>query len=296
MREVIVAALQMRCVEDRNTNLNHAEIQVREAAEKGAQIILIQEVFETLYFCQIQDPKYFKLATTMDENPAVNRFKNIAKELDVVIIVPFFEKAGNVYFNAAAIVDADGSVMGNYRKSHIPYGARYMEKYYFTPGDTGFKVWNTKYANIGVGICWDQWFPESGRLMALKGAELLFYPTANGTDPLFNDPNGVAHWRNCMRGQAVSNSMPIIASNRVGVERIGDGTINFFGHSFIMDESGELLEEADDQSELVITHTFDLDALQENRNAWSLFRDRRPELYKKMLTKDGDHTCVRFVD
>lgn len=287
MRKVIVAATQMECSENRQENLKKAEMLVRRAAREGAKIILLQEIFETLYFCEVEDPEYFSLATTVKENPAILRFSEVAKELDVVIPVPFFERAGNVFYNSVAVIDADGSVLGVYRKTHIPYGANYMEKYYFTPGDTGYKVWNTKYARIGVGICWDQWFPESGRLMALNGAELLLYPTANGDDTAFNDPKGPLHWKNTMMGQAVSNTIPVIASNRIGTEQFGDHSIRFFGFSFIMGTDGELIAYGDDHTEGVLTAEIDLDEVQKQRDIWCLFRDRRPDLYRPLLTLDG---------
>ena len=288
MRKVVVAATQMSCGKNRSENIEKADKMVREAAAKGANIIVLQELFETEYFCQKENPEFFKLATTLEENPAVNHFRKVAKELDVVIPVSFFEKSGNLFYNAIAIIDADGSILGFYRKSHIPYGALYMEKYYFRPGNTGFQVWDTKYAKIGVGICWDQWFSESGRVMALKGAELLLYPTANGDDPLISDIKGALHWKNCMMGQAVANTIPVIASNRTGIEKADDTQIGFFGFSFIMDETGELVQYADKEDEYVLTAEFDLDAIEESRNAWGLFRDRRPDLYKKILSLDGE--------
>lgn len=211
----------------------------------------------------------------------------MARELEVVLPISFFERDENVFYNSIAMIDADGTVLGKYRKSQIPYGALYMEKYYFKPGDTGYRVWDTKYAKIGVGICWDQWFPESGRVMALNGAEMLFYPTANGDDPLNNDPEGAQHWKNCMAGQAVTNTIPIIASNRTGIERIEETEIDFFGYSFIMGPDGELIEYADKEDDCVLVCELDLDEIQGIRNAFHLFRDRRPDLYGKILTLDG---------
>lgn len=296
MRKVKIATTQMYCSEDRDENLKKAEALVRKAAEAGAQIILLQELFETLYFCQEEDPKYFELAMPVMENPAVKRFMEVAKELEVVIPVPFFERSGKTYFNSVAIIDADGSLLGVYRKSHIPYGGNYMEKFYFSPGDTGFQVYKTKYAIIGVGICWDQWFPETGRLFALHGAELLFYPTANGDDTTeFNDPLGKYHWKNTMMGQAVANTIPVITANRIGDETVGGTTIHFFGYSFIMDTNGELIVSGDDETEGFLMAEFDLDEIKKNRDAWCLYRDRRPDLYEPMLTLDGEHKVASVI-
>lgn len=286
MRKVTVAATQMACSWDREATLAKAEKLVREAAAKGANIILLQELFETPYFCQRHDFEYMELATTLEENPAVKRFQEVAKELNVVIPVSFFERAGNAAFNSIAIIDADGTVLGKYRKTHIPDGMPYAEKFFFTPGDTGFKVWKTKYGTIGVGICWDQWFPEAARCMALLGAEILFYPTAIGSEPVLQT-DSKPHWQRCMQGHAAANIMPVIASNRIGHEVQKDSEMTFYGSSFIADETGGLVAEADRETEGVITAEFDLDAIAQKRREWGVFRDRRPEMYGTLLT----HGC-----
>lgn len=286
MRKVVVAATQMSCTWDIEATLAKAEKLVREAASKGANIILLQELFETPYFCQRHDFEYMDLATTLEENPAVKRFQEVAKELDVVIPVSFFERAGNAAFNSIAIIDADGTVLGKYRKTHIPDGMPYAEKFFFTPGDTGFKVWKTKYATIGVGICWDQWFPEAARCMALLGAEILFYPTAIGSEPVLQT-DSKPHWQRCMQGHAAANIMPVVASNRIGHEVQKDSEMTFYGSSFIADETGGLVAEADRETEGVITAEFDLDAIAQKRREWGVFRDRRPEMYGTLLT----HGC-----
>ena len=282
MRKVKVAAVQMSCVWNIEENLLKAEDMIREAAKQGANIILLQELFETPYFCQRQDFSYFDLAKTLEEDPAVQHFKDIARELNVVLPISFYEKAGNTAFNSVAVIDADGSVLGIYRKTHIPDGLPYAEKFYFTPGDTGFKVWKTKFGIIGVGICWDQWFPECARAMALLGAELLFYPTAIGNEPILQH-DSMPHWRHCMQGHAAANIMPVIASNRVGTEK--DGTeMTFYGSPFIADEHGELTAEMDRESEGVITAEFDLDEIAKRRREWGVFRGRRPEMYQILMT------------
>lgn len=283
MRKVTVAATQMSCSWDREENLKKAESLVRQAAEKGANIILLQELFETPYFPQIQSFDYMNMCTTPEENPAVQRFCEVAKELSVVLPISFYEKAGNTGFNTLAIIDADGEILGYYRKTHIPDGLPYAEKFYFTPGDTGFKVWDTRYGKIGCGICWDQWFPESARCMALLGAELLFYPTAIGSEPILQN-DSQPHWMRCMQGHAAANIMPVIASNRIGTETEGDSFMTFYGSSFITDETGALAAEADRESEAVLTATFDLDAIARKRREWGVFRDRRPEMYETLLS------------
>lgn len=283
MRKVVVAATQMSCTWDREATLAKAEKLVREAAAKGANIILLQELFETPYFCQRHDFEYMDLATTPEENPAVKRFQKVAKELDVVIPVSFFERAGNAAFNSIAIIDADGTVLGKYRKTHIPDGMPYAEKFFFTPGDTGFKVWKTKYGTIGVGICWDQWFPEAARCMALLGAEILLYPTAIGSEPVLQT-DSKPHWQRCMQGHAAANIMPVVA---IGHEVQKNSEMTFYGSSFIADETGGLVAEADRETEGVITAEFDLDAIAQKRREWGVFRDRRPEMYGTLLT----HGC-----
>jgi N-carbamoylputrescine amidase len=286
-RIVTVAATQMACSWDTAANLANAERLVRQAAAKGAQIILIQELFETPYFCQKPNPDYLQLATPTESNPAILHFQKIAKELQVVLPISFYELAGRARFNSIAIIDADGSNLGIYRKSHIPDGPGYHEKYYFNPGDTGFKVWNTRYATIGVGICWDQWFPECARSMALLGAEILFYPTAIGSEPHDPSISSRDHWQRVQQGHAGANLMPLIASNRIGREDQGDYHINFYGSSFIADQFGAKVQEANETDEAVLMHSFDLDQLEHIRSAWGSFRDRRPNLYGPLKTLDG---------
>lgn len=284
MRNVTVAATQMACSWDREATLKKADALVREAAAKGANIILLQELFETPYFCQKHEFEHMELSMPLEKNPAVAHFKEVAKELDVVLPISFFERAGNVMYNSIAIIDADGTVLGVYRKTHIPDGAPYAEKFYFSPGDTGFQVWKTKYGTIGVGICWDQWFPEAARCMALMGAEILLYPTAIGSEPTL-DIDSKPHWQHAMQGHAAANIMPLLASNRIGTEKQSDSEMTFYGASFIADETGEIVEEADRESETVLVHTFDLDAIDIKRRQWGVFRDRRPEMYETLLTK-----------
>ncbi len=287
MRNVTVATTQMACSWDIQQNIATATDLVTQAAKGGANIILLQELFETPYFCQVHDFDYFKLATTVADNAAINHFKQLAKELEVVLPISFYEKSGNTFFNSVSVIDADGEILGTYRKTHIPDGIPYAEKFYFTPGDTGFKVWDTKYAKIGIGICWDQWFPECARSMALMGAELLFYPTAIGDEPTLGiDSKG--HWQRCMQGHAAANLMPVIASNRIGPETISqnnqDSTMQFYGGSFITDGRGDIIKEASADTSEVISTTFDLDKLAIERRQWGVFRDRRPSMYGTLLT------------
>ncbi|MFQ6860420.1 MAG: N-carbamoylputrescine amidase [Beduini sp.] len=290
MRKVTVGSIQMAMSWNKEETLSKAEKLVREATKKGAQIILLPELFETPYFCQEKNYDYYQLATTLEDNPAILRFKPIAKELDIVLPISFYEIDGNSLFNTVALIDTNGEVMGIYRKTHIPDDHFYQEKFYFTPGDTGFKVWQTKYGNIGVGICWDQWFPESARCMALLGAELLFYPTAIGSEPVL-ECDSMPHWRRCMQGHAASNIMPLIASNRIGEEKVfpskennyQESSLNFYGSSFIADETGEIVESGQRDQEEILIHTFDLDAIKEMRLSWGVFRDRRPEAYSPIM-------------
>jgi len=288
MRNVTVAATQMACGPEPAENIARAEKLVREAAGKGAQIILIQELFETPYFCQDEIHAFFSVAKPLSENPAIAHFAPIAKELGVVLPISVFERAGQNFFNTIVILDADGKNLGFYRKSHIPDGPGYSEKFYFSPGDTGFKVWDTKYARIGVGICWDQWFPETARAMALMGAELLFFPTAIGSEPQDPTLDSRDHWQRAMQGHAAANLTPLIASNRIGTEPGQRGTsMTFYGSSFIADHTGGKIAEASRNEETVLTATFDLDAIAQARAYWGIFRDRRPDLYSPLLTLDG---------
>jgi N-carbamoylputrescine amidase len=282
----------MACGWDGAANIAQAEKLVREAAARGAQIILLPELFETPYFCIEQDARHLKLARTVDDNPAVRHFSAVAAELGVVLPISFFERAGPAYFNSIAIVDADGTRLGVYRKSHIPNGPGYQEKNYFSPGDTGFKVWQTRFARIGVGICWDQWFPEAARAMALAGAEVLLYPTAIGTEPPPALPvNSRDHWQRTQQGHAAANLMPLLASNRYGLERSlqdPDGLyIRFYGSSFITDAMGAKVAEAAEEGDAVLTAAFDLEETRAVRDNWFVFRDRRPDLYGALTSLDG---------
>lgn len=293
MRPVTVAATQMPFGPDGAATLNRAERLVRDAALRGASLVLLQELFEGPYFCQDERPEDLARAAPVGGHPTILFFQGLAKELGVVLPISFYEEAGQARFNSIAIIDADGTVLGTYRKSHIPHGSGYQEKFYFSPGDTGFRVWNTAVGRIGVGICWDQWFPEAARAMALMGSEILLYPTAIGSE-LF-DPNhdSSGHWQRVMQGHAGANVMPLVASNRIGCEPGAAGTeLTFYGQSFIADATGALVAEADDKSEAVLTATFDLDAVAEMRRSWGLFRDRRPELYGPLLTLDGRGSSV----
>ena len=288
MRKVKVAATQMSCTNNIDENIRKAENLVREAANKGAQIILLQELFETPYFCQKEKSDYYTYATELETNKAINHFKEIAKELKVVLPISFYEKKNYARYNSLAVIDASGEILGTYRKSHIPDGPGYEEKFYFNPGDTGFKVWNTRYGKIGVGVCWDQWYPEAARCMTLMGAELLFYPTAIGSEPEDQSIDSKDHWQTCMLGHAAANLIPVIASNRIGVEEDEDSKITFYGSSFIAGPQGNKIIEADRIEENVLVAEFDLDQLETQRIEWGIFRDRRPDLYKIITSYDGD--------
>jgi N-carbamoylputrescine amidase len=287
MRKVTVAATQMACSWDREANVARAEKLIREAAGRGANVVLIQELFETPYFCKDHATRYFDLATPLVGHPAVEHFRALARELDVVLPVSVFEHANNAFYNSVVIVDAGGEVLGSYRKSHIPEGPGYHEKFYFSPGDTGFKVFATKFAKLGVAICWDQWFPETARAMALIGAEILLFPTAIGSEPQDPSLDSAAHWQRTMQGHAAANVMPLVASNRIGVEEGAHYAMTFYGSSFIASHTGEKIAEADRSSETVLTAEFDLDAVRRYRQAWGVFRDRRPDLYYPLLSLDG---------
>ena len=291
MRKVKVAALQFSCSKDVQENINKAEKMVREAADNGANIILLPELFERQYFCQEKRYDYYDYALPLEKNPAVNRFKEVAKELRVVIPVSSYERDIDRLFNTVAMIDADGSVLGIYRKTHIPDDHFYQEKFYFTPGDTGFKVFDTRFGCIGVGICWDQWFPETARCMAVQGAEMLLYPTAIGSEPIL-DVDSSGHWRRVMQGHAAANLMPVVAANRIGVETVEpckenagqSSSLDFYGCSFIADATGDIIASAK-QEETILYGEFDLDVLKEERLSWGLFRDRRPETYIIMTKK-----------
>ena len=293
MSELTVAATQMPCGPNRAENLDRAEALVREAAGRGARLVLLQELFADLYFCKDELPKFFDLAEPFDTSTVVARFADLARELQVVLPISFFERAGRSFFNSVTVADVDGSLTGLYRKSHIPDGPGYEEKYYFTPGDTGFRVFATAVGRVGVGICWDQWFPECARAMALLGADVLCYPTAIGSEPQDPTLDSAAHWRRVMQGHAAANMIPLMASNRVGHEVGEPVETTFYGTSFIADETGHVVADLDRESSGVITATFDLGAVQQARESFGLFRDRRPELYGALSTYDGWHPHTR---
>ncbi|KFZ36737.1 carbon-nitrogen hydrolase [Shewanella mangrovi] len=291
MAKVTVAATQMACSWDIEANIKNAEKLVREAAAKGAQIILIQELFEAPYFCIDQSPEHFALAQTIEDSKLIKHFQAVAAELEVVLPISFFERRGNAHYNSLVMIDADGSMLDVYRKTHIPNGPAYQEKQFFTPGDTGFMVWQTRYAKVGVGICWDQWFPETARSLALMGAELIFFPTAIGSEPAYPDIDSQPHWTRVQQGHAAANLVPVIASNRIGTEKskfIEGLEMTFYGSSFIADQTGALVAQADKTSECVLVHEFDLAEIDKQRISWGLFRDRRPAMYEAILTSDGE--------
>ncbi len=288
MRKVTFAATQFASSWDRAANVARGRDMVRLASARGANIVLLPELFETPYFCQDQNAGHFALASAFEGNALIGEMAALAGELGVVLPVSFFERAGHAYFNSLAIVDADGRVLGLYRKSHIPAGPGYQEKFYFTPGDTGFRVWPTRFGTFGCGICWDQWFPEAARAMALQGAEALFYPTAIGSEPPPAPPiDSRDHWRRVMQGHAAANCMPVVASNRIGAERGETGEMTFYGSSFVADATGALVAELARDAEGVAVATFDLDELARARASWGIFRDRRPDLYRLLHGHDG---------
>ena len=284
--KIKVAATQMSCSWEIEENISKAKILIDQAAKKGANIILLQELFQTPYFCIQYDESIFKLAQTFENNKILNEMSKIAKDLNVVLPISFFEKDNNAYFNSIAVINADGNILGKYRKSHIPDGPGYLEKYYFNPGNTGFKVWETKFGKIGIGICWDQWFPEAARIMALKGAEILFYPTAIG-DELMSKYDSSSAWQRVMQGHAAANIVPVVASNRIGSETVKDQTNGFYGKSFICDRTGDIISEASKDKEEIIIAEIDIEENHLFRRNWGLFRDRRIDLYKELLTLDG---------
>lgn len=292
MRKVTAAAIQMSVPDSPEKSLEKAEMLVRRAAAQGAQVILLPELFENRYFCQERRYDSYKLACPADSSPAVKRFSSVARELGAVIPVSFYEQDGNVLYNSVAMIDADGSLLGVYRKTHIPDDHFYQEKFYFTPGGTGFKAWDTRFGRIGVGICWDQWFPEAARCMALMGAEMLLYPTAIGSEPVL-ECDSMPHWQRCMQGHAAANLVPVIAANRTGTESVmpdpdnqqQSSSLTFYGSSFIADNTGAITECADRTGDCVLTHSFDLDELRDMRLSWGVFRDRRPEMYGKITER-----------
>ena len=286
MSEITVAAIQMKMTVLPAENIAHAETLMREAAGQGAQIVLLPELFERPYFCQERRYDSLDYAMSVSENPAVARMMVVAKELSLVIPVSFYERDGNSQYNSVAMIDADGSLLGVYRKTHIPDDHYYQEKFYFTPGNTGFRVFETRYGRVGVGICWDQWFPEAARAMALLGADMILYPTAIGSEPILQT-DSQPHWRRTMQGHAAANIIPVVAANRVGEERVEPSAENggqtsalvFYGNSFLTDETGEIVAGADRESECVLTSRYDFDKIRQERRNWNVFRDRRPECY-----------------
>ena len=289
-RKITVAALQLALgSQDEARNIAATVALVEQAAAQGAQIILPPELFSSPYFCTVEDEALFALARPVEEHPSVIAMRELARKLKVAIPTSFFERDGHHYYNTLAMIDADGQIMGTYRKSHIPDGPGYEEKYYFRPGNTGFKVWDVFGTRIGVGICWDQWFPETARCMAVQGAEILLYPTAIGSEPILNvDSSG--HWRRVMQGHAAANLVPVAAANRIGTETVTpceenggqSSSLTFYGSSFIADATGELVASAGRDTEEILYASFDLDSLREERFSWGLFRDRRPETYRIM--------------
>ena len=286
MRKVTVAAVQMKCCRNVNENIANAERFLRQAAGEGANVILLPELFERPYFCQERRYEYYDYAETVEENHAVRHFAPIARELSVVLPISFYERSGNTMFNSVAVLDSDGTNLGIYRKTHIPDDHYYQEKFYFTPGDTGFKVFETAYGKVGIGICWDQWFPETARALALMGAEVILYPTAIGSEPIL-ECDSMEHWRRCMQGHAASNIVPVAAANRIGEEVVmpcaengnQSSSLRFYGSSFLTDSTGALVKSMGRDEEGIILETFDFDEILKERRNWGLFRDRRPEKY-----------------
>lgn len=291
MSKVVVSAVQMQMSKDTDENILKAEKYIRLACtSENANIVLLPELFESQYFCQEKNYDYYNLAHTLEEDKGVLAMKKLAKELDIVIPVSFYEKFGNTYFNSVAAIDAGGEILGIYRKTHIPDDHFYQEKFYFSPGDTGFKVWNTKFGKIGVGICWDQWFPETARCMSLMGADILLYPTAIGSEPIL-EVDSKPHWQRCMQGHSAANIIPVVAANRVGIEEVEPSkdnqyqksSLEFYGSTFMTDETGMILAEKDRESEGVISTEYDFDSIKKMRTEWGVFRDRCPHHYKKIL-------------
>ncbi len=293
MRNITVGAIQMRCGSDRMENIEKAGAIVCQAAEHGAHIVLLPELFERPYFCQERRYEYYNYAENTQDNIAIKYFCDLARKLKVVIPVSFYERDANCLYNSVAMLDADGKILGVYRKTHIPDDHYYQEKFYFSPGNTGFTVWDTAYGKIGVGICWDQWFPETARALAIGGAELLLYPTAIGSEPIL-ECDSMPHWRRVMQGHAAANLIPVVAANRIGTEQVypcpengnQSSSLCFYGSSFITDETGEMIASATRDEETVLYGNFDLDSLAAERLNWGLYRDRRPSCYKSISNEN----------
>lgn len=283
MRTIRLAATQMACSWDIEGNLDRAERLVREAAGQGAQVVLLQELFATPYFCiDTCEKSHFEYAVSYPDASLIQRFAKLAKELSVVLPLSYFERGGDSFYNSLCMIDADGSILPNYRKSHIPEGPGYEEKNYFSPGQTGFMVWDTRYGRLGAAICWDQWFPETARCLALEGAEVIFYPTAIGSEPEEPNMDSRDHWQRVMQGHSGANLVPVVASNRIGTEQGEQYEITFYGSSFITDQTGAKVQEASRDTEEVLVHQFNLDEIAEARRSWGVFRDRRPDLYRRI--------------
>ena len=281
-----VSAIQMQMSKDIEANIKKAEVLVREASNNGAKIILLPELFASLYFCKDMDEKYFSLASELKNNTLIKKFATLAQELGIVLLVSYFEKSGVEYFNSLVVVDADGTIMDNYRKTHIPCGAGYEEKFYFKPGDSGFKVYDTRYGKLGVGICWDQWFCETARALTLMGAEIIFYPTAIGSEPEIH-VDSKDHWQRVQMGHAATNTVPVVVANRIG-EEVGEScTLTFYGSSFITDYTGKKIAEASRDKEEIIYAEFDLDGIAKQREYWGLLRDRQPASYRVLVDQDN---------
>jgi N-carbamoylputrescine amidase len=295
MRNVTFAAAQFACTWNQAENVASAERLVRRAAGLGANVVLLQELFETPYFCAVQNRAFYDLASPVAKHPTVEHFRRVAAELNVVIPVSLYERAGEAMFNSVVVVDADGGIAGHYRKSHIPQFPGYEEKYYFSPGDTGFQRIATAFGAMGIAICWDQWFPEAARALVLGGAEFLLYPTAIGSEPSDPSLDSMEHWRMVMRGHAAANMVPVVASNRIGRETTDGMSMTFYGSSFIAGPTGALAAEADRETEAVLTATFDLDRCRSMRTNWGTFRDRRPDLYAPLLSLDGQPRSGGFA-
>lgn len=283
--KVKLAIVQMQMSEKLNHNLEKAFQFIRQAAKNNANIVVLPELFESLYFCQTQNEEMFSLASSANTHPFLSQFQKLAKELNIILPISFFEKSGQAYFNSLAMIDNNGDILGTYRKTHIPDGPCYQEKYYFNPGDSGFQVFKTEFGNIGAGICWDQWFPECARVLALKGADIIVYPTAIGSEPPeANSLETKDMWQRAMIGHAVCNSVYIAAPNRVGKEK----NMTFYGNSFICNYMGELVQNADSTSECILYSEVNCIDVQKFRAGMGFFRDRRPEHYKELLTLDGN--------
>ena len=284
--KIKVAIAQFSMPDDYEKCIAKADEYIKTASKNGVDLLLLPELFEGLYFCQIENYDFFSKAEEASDSKTLKHFQEMAKEYKIVLPISFFEKAGNCYFNSLAMIDKDGSIVDMYRKSHIPTGECYEEKFYFTPGDTGFKVFKTKAGNIGVGICWDQWFPETARILALKGAEILLFPTAIGSEPVL-PKDSKSHWQNVMKGHAAANIMPVLAANRVGVESLGKSSMKFYGSSFIADQHGDFVEEMNREEEGIRFAEFDLSEIAKERFGWGVYRDRRTDLYEDLLKHDA---------